>query len=430
MLNVQCSTLNGRGKAGFIQHSAFVLLFADAINSEVMSRRAALLVCAVIVLVTSCISLRPRPHRARELRGLWVATVNNGDWPSRRDLTVDQQKQELVAIFDRAAALHLNAIFLQIRPAADAFYPSSLEPWSEFLTGTSGKAPEPLYDPLAFAIDEAHKRGLELHAWFNPFRARRVADSTARVIQQNPQHVHDYGRFVWLDPGDEAVQRDVLAVIADVVRRYDVDGVHLDDYFYPYPEKDAAGREIDFPDGITWNRYRAAGGTMTRNEWRRDNINRFVESLYSTVKGIKPKVEVGISPFGIWRPGHPRQIRGLDAYDRIYADSRLWLRRGWLDYLAPQLYWPIAKREQSFPALLNWWTRQDARGRGIVAGISINRVGSGRAASVPAEEIAHQIALVRRDDGAVGFILFSARTIMQDRGGIDTVLARAIEPNL
>ncbi len=331
-----------------------------------------------------------------------MATVNNGDWPSRRDLTPDQQRAELIAIFDRAAALHLNAIFLQIRPMADAFYPSSLEPWSEFLGGT------PPYDPLAFAIQEAHARGLELHAWFNPFRGNPTT----------PLRAYPYGRFVWMDPGDEAVRQRAIDVITDVVRRYDVDGVHLDDYFYPYPEKD-----LDFPDEATWQRYR---GPLSREEWRRDNINRFVRDLYASVKAIGPTVEVGISPFGIWRPRHPRQIRGFDAYAKIYADSRLWLQQGWVDYLAPQLYWPIKKREQSFPALLRWWSRQDRRGRGIVAGISINRVATGRPNSVPPEEIANQIALVRRERQAVGFILFSARTLMEDRAAINGVLTRAI----
>lgn len=359
----------------------------------------------MLLVIAACVSFHPKPHRARELRGVWIATVNNGDWPSRRDLTPDQARQELVAILDRVAALKLNAVFLQIRPMADALYPSQLEPWSEFLTGTIGKAPEPAWDPLAFAVAESHARGIELHAWFNPYRGNTT--TTLRSYR--------YGRFVWMDPGDPDVQRRALDVIADVVRRYDVDGIHLDDYFYPYPETG-----VEFPDDET---YRLYGAGMSRDDWRRENINHFVRDMYASIKAIKPNVEVGISPFGIWRPGHPRQIKGLDAYERIYADSRLWLRRGWVDYLAPQLYWPIDKREQSFPALLNWWTRQDLLGRGIVAGMSINRVGR-----VPAEEFARQIRLVRDDDRAVGFILFSAKTLMTNREGVNEVLARAIGP--
>jgi uncharacterized lipoprotein YddW (UPF0748 family) len=380
----------------------------------------------VLLLLATCAELRPhpKPHRAHELRGLWVATVANLDWPSRRDLTPEQQRAELIAIFDRAASLHLNAIFLQVRPQADAIYPSSIEPWSEYLTGAMGKAPDPPYDPLQFAVTEAHARGLELHAWFNPFRARHDSSTTmagSHMVAAHPEMVRSYGKYIWMDPGDDTVHRETLAVIADVVRRYDVDGVHLDDYFYPYPEDG-----VPFPDDDTWQRYVAGGGTMSRGDWRRDNINRFVRDLYATVKEIKPKVEVGISPFGIWRPHHPRQIEGLDSYDDIYADSRLWLQRGWVDYLAPQLYWPIDRRAQSFPVLLRWWSDQDRRGRGIVAGMSVNRVATGRTGSISADEIARQIAIVRRESGAVGFILFSARTLMQDRGGIDAALQRAI----
>ncbi len=336
---------------------------------------------------------------------MWVATVNNIDWPSRRDLTPEQQRQELIALLDRVAELKLNAIFLQVRPMADALYPSPYEPWSEFLTGTIGKAPEPEYDPLAFAVAEAHARGIELHAWFNPFRG-----NVTTKLRSYP-----YGRFVWMDPGDPEVRRRALDVMTDVARRYDVDGIHLDDYFYPYPEKD-----LEFPDDATYQQY---GAGMSRDDWRRDNINRFVRDLYASVKAVKPGVEVGISPFGIWRPGHPRQIRGLDAYEKIYADSRLWLRRGWVDYLAPQLYWPIDKREQSFPVLLRWWTGQDRMGKGIVAGIGLHRVGR-----VPPDEFARQIKLIRDNDRAVGFILFSAKTIMNNREGVNEVLRRAIGP--
>ena len=254
----------------------------------------------LLLLLASCATYQPRRLReGRELRGLWVATVNNLDWPSRRDLTAEEQQRELVAIFDAAAAHGLNAIFLQVRPMADALYPSQLEPWSQFL----GDVPPP-YDPLAFAVAEAHKRGLELHAWFNPYRGHAVA-----------ANAYQYGKFVWMDPGDAEVQRRSLDVVADVVRRYAVDGVHLDDYFYPYPEKD-----LEFPDALTYERYKSQGGRMSLGDWRRDNINRFVRELYRSVKAIRPGVEVGISPFGIWRPHNPPQIEGLDAYDKIYAD--------------------------------------------------------------------------------------------------------------
>jgi uncharacterized lipoprotein YddW (UPF0748 family) len=374
-----------------------------------MKLRLAVLFCCFL----SCTAMPPRVERTRELRGVWVATVANLDWPSRRDLTPDEQRRELTAMFDRFAELGLNAVFLQVRPAADAIYPSALEPWSEFLTGTIGR--DPGWDPLAFAVQEAHARGLELHAWFNPFRARHSSQTSP--IPTGP-HLVPYGQFVWLDPGDENVRRNTIAVVVDVVKRYDVDGVHMDDYFYPYP---VAG--IEFDDDRT---YRESGSGLSRADWRRRNVNHFIRDLHRAVKDVRPGVEVGISPFGIWRPGHPPQIEGFDAYDGIYADARLWLQRGWVDYLAPQLYWPIAKREQSFPVLLRWWVEQDRHRRGIVAGMSVNRVASGRPNSVPPEEIARQLALVRAQKGASGFILFSARTLMEDRAGIAGVVREGL----
>jgi uncharacterized lipoprotein YddW (UPF0748 family) len=367
-------------------------------------------------------------RRTLEIRGVWIATVNNIDWPSRRDLRADEQQTELLAIFDRTAALGLNTVFLQVRPAADAIYPSDQAPWTEYLTGTSGRAPEPEYDPLAFAVTEAHKRGLQLHAWFNPFRARHATATSplapSHVASRRPDLVRNYGAQLWLDPGDVAAHQEVLAAVADVVQRYDVDGVHVDDYFYPYPEQ-VSGAEAPFPDEPTWLRYRASGGRLSRDDWRRNNINHFVQTLYTTVKRIRGDVTVGISPFGIWRPGYPKPIRGFDAYDKLYADSRLWLRRGWVDYLAPQLYWPIERREQSFSTLLGWWLRQDRRRRGIVPGLSISRVASGRTNAIPADEITRQIDLTRLYGGR-GFILFSARALMDDRGGVNAAITTAL----
>lgn len=384
---------------------------------------------AMLFLLAGCAL---QPHLAAtgpELRGVWVATVDNIDWPSRSDLPVERQKAELVRIFDRAASLGLNAVFLQVRPSADAIYPAADSPWSEYLTGAMGRPPDPPWDPLAFAVAEAHARGLQLHAWFNPFRARHPSaqspPAAPHVAVRRPDLVREYGKHLWLDPGDPASHREVLAAVLDVVLRYDVDGVHMDDYFYPYPERETGGGQIAFPDDATWRLYRAGGGRLRREDWRRKNINDFVRTMYASVKAVRKDVQVGISPFGIWRPRHPRQIRGFDAYDKLYADARLWLRRGWLDYLAPQLYWPIDRREQSFPALLRWWMAQDRRRRGVVAGVSVSRVASGRTNAVTADEIARQIALTRRA-GARGFILFSARALMENRGGVNDAIMRAL----
>ena len=370
------------------------------------------------------------PNVAREMRGVWIASVSNIDWPVLRGLSATMQQEQLRSMLDRAAQLNLNAVILQIRPAADALYPSELEPWSEYLTGRMGQPPDPFYDPLAFAIREAHARGLELHAWFNPFRARhpsaRSEIAPSHVSRTRPELVRRYGTHLWLDPGDDAVQDYSIAVMLDVVRRYDIDGVHIDDYFYPYKERDSTGAVIDFPDSSTWERYRRGGGTLSRDDWRRYNVDRFVERLYREVKAEKATVRVGVSPIGIWRPGHPPEIRGFDAYQEIYADARKWLLEGWLDYFAPQLYWPVAQREQSYPVLLRWWVEQNAKGRHIWVGNIPSRVASSGERSWPAAEITEQIRLTRAQPGAGGNIHFSMRALMQNRGGLSDSLATAL----
>jgi uncharacterized lipoprotein YddW (UPF0748 family) len=270
---------------------------------------------------------------------------------------------------------------------------------------------------------------MELHAWFNPYRARTAASlspaAASHVSRRRPDLVRAYGRQLWLDPGEEDVAALSLAVILDVVRRYDVDGVHLDDYFYPYPEKDAAGRALDFPDSSTFARYVASGGVLSREDWRRENVNGFVKRLHDGVKAVKRGVRVGISPFGIWRPGRPAQVKGFDAYEEISADARAWLQRGWVDYLAPQLYWPIEQREQSFPALLAWWAGENTAGRFLWPGLAANRVGP-EGMGWPASEIAEQIRRTRAQPGATGHILFSARALLENRGGVATELLKDV----
>jgi uncharacterized lipoprotein YddW (UPF0748 family) len=362
----------------------------------------------------------------REFRGVWVATVGNIDWPSRPGLSSIRQQDELLQILDRAAKLRLNAVVLQVRPASDALYASPLEPWSEFLTGTMGQAPEPFYDPLAFAVREAHLRGLELHAWFNPYRARaagaRSPAAATHVTQTNPSAVRRYGTQIWLDPGDAAVRRRATEVILDVVRRYDVDGVHIDDYFYPYIENDARRRPIEFPDSPTYDRYRRSGGTLARADWRRENVDGFVRELYTAVKAAKPQVRVGISPFGIWRPGSPAGVEGLDAYTELFADSRKWLVNGWLDYSSPQLYFGLGRPKQDHTALLAWWIAQNPRGRHIWPGLYTSRVGSGRDPWT-ADAFLEQIRLTRAQAGATGHVHFSMRALQDGRGGLAARLA-------
>jgi uncharacterized lipoprotein YddW (UPF0748 family) len=356
------------------------------------------------------------PPVPREFRGVWIATVENIDWPSSPGLPVDSQKAELLALLDRAASLNLNAVILQVRPAADALYESEYEPWSSYLTGTLGQAPKPHWDPLAFAVTEAHRRGLELHAWFNPYRARhRGAKGAAprnHVSRTMPTVVKQYGPYLWMDPGEPAVQRHTLRVVLDVVKRYDIDGVHIDDYFYPYPERDRRGREIEFPDQRSWEKYRKSGGTLSREDWRRQNVDLLVEALYVAIKRAKPWVKFGVSPFGIWRPGYPESVRGLDAYNTLYADSRRWLAEGWLDYFTPQLYWSVGARQQSYPVLLDWWTSQNVHGRHLWPGNAPYKVSVGRS-PWPADEIVQQIGLTRNQPGAAGNVHFSMMSLVR-----------------
>ncbi|HTA29613.1 MAG TPA: family 10 glycosylhydrolase [Candidatus Cybelea sp.] len=366
------------------------------------------------------------PPIQREFRGLWVATVENIDWPSQRGLDSFRQKQEMLATLDRAAALRFNVVVLQVRGNCDAFYDSKIEPWSEYLTGRMGQAPSPFYDPLQFAVAEAHKRGLELHAWFNPYRARlrdpKTPVATNHVTVQHPELVRAYGKFLWLDPSEQGTRDYSLSVIMDVVRRYDIDGVHFDDYFYPYPEK-ANGQDINFPDEVSWRRYREQGGKMAQADWRRENVDRFVQTVYQAIKKEKPWVKFGISPFGIWRPTHPAQITGFDAYDRLYADSRKWLTEGWLDYCAPQLYWPVEQKAQSFPVLLQWWASQNTRHRTLLAGMKVN---GWKDVPDDAREVGREIELTRRQSGAVGEILWHARPLLHDAERVAEILQNQV----
>ncbi|OYT91453.1 MAG: hypothetical protein CFE43_13125 [Burkholderiales bacterium PBB3] len=388
------------------------------------------------------------PPAPREFRAAWVATVANIDWPSRKGLSSAAQQEEVRTLLDRAVALKLNAIILQVRPCADALYPSELEPWSEYLSGVQGQAPVPFYDPLALWISEAHARGLELHAWFNPFRARqgdaKSAPSPLHVSQSRPQWVKAYGNQLWMDPGDSAAAAHSVAVMLDVLTRYDVDGIHMDDYFYPYPvtQGDEPKTEIDFPDQITWQRYVDGGGLLAREDWRRSNVDALVQHLNTRIHQIKPWVRFGISPFGIGRPDQrPAGIQGFSQYHKLYADVERWLQAGWLDYLVPQLYWPIEQKEQAFVPLLDYWHRQNTQGRHVWAGLFTSRVLAaptpgvvGSKASWLPEEIARQISAVRMRAPGTGHVHFSMVALLQNRQGladalkVDTYASPALVP--
>ena len=384
-----------------------------------MSFRARALAAGLAVWIGSCAYIGTPPPPSREFRGLWIASVRNIDWPSKPGLTTEEQQRELIAIFDRMVASNLNAALLHVRPSGDALYASSIEPWSEYLTGEMGKAPEPFYDPLAFAVEEAHRRGLELHAWLNPYRARRLSETTAasptHVTMANPELVRTYGSFLWMDPGEPQVRQRAVDVVRDIVRRYDVDGLHFDDYFYPYPENNA-----DFPDEDTWSRH---GSGLSRSDWRRQNVDNLIQDVARVIKEEKPRVKFGISPFGIWRPGYPRSVRGLDAYEQIYADGRKWLREGWVDYFTPQLYWARSAPQQRFTDLLRWWKEQNVHKRHLWPGLGAHRVGSGRANAWRADEIIAQIHEIRARRGSTGYILFNAKVLMENRDRLADRLA-------
>ena len=311
-------------------------------------------------------------HPLREFRAAWVASVANINWPSKPGLTTVEQQTEAISILDYLQENKFNAVILQIRPQADALYESSIEPWSYFLTGEQDKAPDPFYDPLSFWIEEAHKRGLELHAWMNPYRAHHNAGkeiSSKSIVRTNPETVYWLKEgYWWMDPALQFTQDHTSRVVLDVVKRYDVDGIHFDDYFYPYPSYNG---NDDFPDDRSWNTYVENGGTMSRSDWRRHAVNTLIERLYKEIKEEKPHVKFGLSPFGIWRPGHPKSVEGFDQYDKLYADAKLWLNKGWIDYFTPQLYWSTNKLNMSFPVLLGWWQEENTHQRHLWPGINI-----------------------------------------------------------
>lgn len=384
------------------------------------------------------------PAAPREFRAAWVATVANIDWPSKRDLTVAQQQAEIINIVDHAKELNLNALLLQVRTSADALYPSEIEPWSEYLTGEQGRAPMPFYDPLKMWIDESHKRGIELHAWFNPYRARHTQakspQSPTHIANTIPAAVKSYGGYLWMDPGEAAASNQTLNVILDVVRRYDIDGVHIDDYFYPYPvpvpgsepplasadESPAARVELPFPDEPSWQRYLLGGGKLARDHWRRQNVNALIEKIYRGIHREKNWVKFGISPFGLGKPSQrPAGILGFSQYDKLYADAELWLQNGWCDYFTPQLYWPIQQTAQAYGTLLDYWLSQNTSGRHIWPGMFTSRINGTEKSWQPAE-ILEQIALTRdftrthgkANEGVSGHVHFSMTALTENRRSI------------
>lgn len=353
----------------------------------------------------------------REMRAVWIATIENIDWPSRKGMSAAQQQEEFIQVLNEHQRDGINTIIFQVRPASDAFYPSPFEPWSEYLTGVQGQPPYPYYDPLEFMITEAHKRGMEFHAWFNPYRAvsniRSSSIAANHITRLKPQWFLTYGDKKYYDPGIPEVRSYVTAVIRDVVHRYDIDAVHFDDYFYPYR---IPGKE--FPDTRS---YRAYGGNLSLDDWRRANVDTIIQMLSSAIKTEKPWVKFGISPFGIWRnrtkDPDGSATTGLSNYDDLYADVIKWQRLGWIDYLAPQLYWEFGHRLAPYEVLINWWA-QHTYGRHMYIGHAPYRIGSSAAWKDPGE-LSKQINATRALNTIQGSMFFSSKSF--DTNGLGFV---------
>ncbi len=366
--------------------------------------------------------------RPEEFRAAWVATVDNIDWPSRPGLPVAQMKREMTAILDELESLNMNAMVFQVRPSADSMYKSKLEPWSWFLTGEQGKAPPEDFDPLEWTVAESHKRGIEVHVWLNPYRAKHFK----QLGNLHPSHIHrripgvvkQYGEYLWMDPSEPQVQDQSYAVFMDLVERYEIDGIHIDDYFYPYPITEN-GKKVDFPDGPAWEAYRRSGGKLSRDDWRRKSVDDFIDRVYSGIKARKPWVKFGISPFGIYRPGVPEGIRaGVDQYGELYADALKWLKRGWADYYTPQLYWPIEQKPQAFKVLLDWWKEQTPPTVHLWPGQYTSRTNP-EGGDWKATQIIRQIQYARQQ-GANGTVHFSMKALQNNWNNVADELRESV----
>lgn len=364
-----------------------------------------------------------------EFRGVWVATAKMIDYPSKRGLSSEQLKEEFIEMLEMHKANGMNAIMFQIRPASDAFYNSPYEPWSEWLTGVQGKAPEPYFDPLEFMIEETHKHGMEFHAWFNPFRSVatiQYADiCDEHISNTKPEWHFTYGINKYLDPGIPDVREYVTKIIADVVTRYEIDGVHFDDYFYPYPEKDSTNTIIPIPDSKTFAKYK---GVFTDvKDWRRNNMDLFIEMVHDTIKSINSNVVFGVGPPGVWRnKGYDPEgssTTGLACYDYLYADILNWLKNDWLDYVSPQIYWYIGNKAADFSHLVDWWSEHNYDKK-LYIGIgvyNIDKTGTKAKWGNPSE-VPNQIRLARNNTDVKGFIFYKTQTFRENPLGINDSL--------
>lgn len=373
----------------------------------------------LLITTTALYAQESKQSPKREFRGVWIATVQNIDWPSKDAVGVDpvNQKQEFVQILDEHQRTGINAIMLQVRPSADALYAKSREQWSMFLTGKQGLAPiDPLYDPLEFAVEEAHKRGMELHAWFNPYRAtNNMLDSLIsadHITRIKPDWFFTYGGKKYFNPGLPEVREYIIDVIMDVVRDYDIDGVHFDDYFYPYPGKDK------LPDSTTYQLY----GKDFKNieDWRRNNVDILIKTLSERIHAEKSFVKFGISPFGIWRnkaqDPNGSESNGLSGYSALYADARKWVQEGWVDYINPQVYFPFYYPAAPYEKLVDWWSA-NAYGKHVYVGQGVYRAMEDREGWRDKQQLPNQIRYLRENPDVQGSVFFSSRSLTNNLAG-------------
>jgi uncharacterized lipoprotein YddW (UPF0748 family) len=391
-------------------------------------------ICLVFIVLLAALQLYGQVSPKREMRAAWIATVMNIDWPTEKGMPVPEQQQEFIALLDQLQDVGMNAVIVQVRPTADAFYASSFDPWSEYLTGSQGKPPDPYYDPLTFMIQQARLRGMEFHAWFNPYRVSMKAEfspSAEHVFNKHRDWFLMYGGKWYFDPGHPDAREYVLNTLLETVRHYDLDAVHFDDYFYPYR---VAGEA--FTDDSTYARY-GAHVFEDRDDWRRANVDYFIETLSARIKLEKPHVKFGISPFGVWR-NKTKDPRGSDTqagqtnYDDLYADVLKWLEQGWIDYIAPQVYWHIGFDKAEYKTLVKWWS-ENSYGRHVYIGQGIYRVGE-KGWEDP-DEIVNQLSYNRSLQRVGGSMFFSAKVFMQNKRGVNEQLkrfygARALVPRM
>lgn len=352
------------------------------------------------------------PYPKREFRGAWIQAVNG----QFRGIPTEKLKQTLIDQLNSLQGAGINAIIFQVRPEADALYASQLEPWSRFLTGVQGQAPSPYWDPMQFMIDECHKRGMEFHAWINPYRVK-----TSLKSELSPNHLYNihpewfvtYNNQLFFDPALPESRRHICMVVADIVSRYDVDAIHMDDYFYPYPAKG-----MDFPDDASFARY--GGGFTNRANWRRSNVNILIQKIHETIRGLKPWVKFGISPFGIYRneKNDPlgSKTNGLQNYDDLYADVLLWARNGWVDYNIPQIYWQIGHPAADYETLVKWWAK-NTENRPLFIGQSVmNTIQNADPKNPSMNQLPRKMALERAYQTIGGSCQWPASAVVENAG--------------